>query len=74
MKDPWSWIATIGPLMVQWVMAHASSAVGLLMGLGGVITFYFGIKEKIKKNKLLDMQIKEEEEQRERRQRRYKLK
>lgn len=63
-KDPWSYIATVGTLFVQWVMMHASTMVGLLMGLGGIITIYFGIREKIKKNKLLDMEIREKEQDR----------
>jgi uncharacterized membrane-anchored protein YhcB (DUF1043 family) len=59
LKDPWNYIVTIGTLMVQWVMVHASTLVGLIMGVGGIVTVYFGIREKIKKNKLLDMEIKE---------------
>jgi hypothetical protein len=31
----------------------------LIMGLGVIVTVYFVIREKIKKNKLLDMEIKE---------------
>ncbi len=70
-RDPWTYIATVGTVVVQWVMTHGSTVVGLLMGVGGIITIGLGIKEKIKKNKLLDLEIAEEEERkRERREER----
>ena len=56
--------AGIGTLIViasKWI-AEISPILGLLAAIGGLVVIVLSIKEKMKKNKLLDLQIQQEEE------------
>ena len=66
LKDPWSYIGAIGTslmLAVDWISTHASPMIGLVGAIMGLIMLVMGIHEKIKKNRLLDKEIRLKDEE-----------
>lgn len=69
LKDPLNYIGSIGVTMmlaVEWLATNVTPVLGLIAGIGGLIMLVFSIVEKIKRNRILDMEmrIKNEEHRR----------
>lgn len=62
LKDPWTYICTIFMGFVQWVIIHSNAIMGLIVFVGGVVTFIYGMIEKTKKNRICDLEKKQMEE------------
>ena len=66
LKDHSVHTGTLGGILMisaKWIFENISPMLGLLAAFGGVIVVSLSIAEKVKKNRLLDLEIKREKEE-----------
>jgi hypothetical protein len=66
LKDHSVHMGTLGvtlTLAAKWIFDNISPILGLIAAFGGIIVVALSIAEKIKKNRLLDLEIKREREE-----------